>query len=99
MTGFCPCARPSTGSNARPSPAVDGHLVERLEEAVNAYAARGSPAAEVLWRLEGRRLQRAVARYRAHWEKFVKPWLAQSVAPRPHLFEVAFGMPSRDGED
>jgi len=83
----------------QPTAEVDGRLVEQLEEAVNEYAARSSPASEVLWRLEGRRLQRAVARYRAHWEKFVKPWLAQNVAPRPHLFEVAFGMPARDGED
>ncbi|HEV3259373.1 MAG TPA: PD-(D/E)XK nuclease family protein [Gemmataceae bacterium] len=82
----------------QPTPEVDSHLVQRLEEAVNEYAARSSPASEVLWRLEGRRLQRAVARYRAHWEKFLKPWLAQSVAPRPHLFEVAFGMPAGDGE-
>ena len=81
-----------------PGPEVDGHLVRRLEEAVNEYAARSSPASEVLWRLEGRRLQRALTRYRAHWEKFLKPWLAQSVSPRPHLFEVAFGMPPRDGE-
>ena len=82
----------------QPEEAVDGHLHARLEEAVNECAVRGSPAAEALWRLEGRRLQRMAVRYRPHWQKFVEPWLLRGVRPRPEFFEVGFGLPGADGE-
>jgi ATP-dependent helicase/DNAse subunit B len=77
-----------------PAPAVDEYLRARLGEAVEEYAARApSPASKVLWRLEGQRLARAGARYRGHWEQFVKPWREARVAPRPSFFEVDFGLP------
>jgi ATP-dependent helicase/DNAse subunit B len=82
----------------QPEEAVDGHLHARLEEAVNESAVRASPAAEALWRLEGRRLQRMARRYRPHWQKFVEPWLPRGVRPRPEFFEVGFGLPGCDGD-
>ncbi|MBV9123173.1 MAG: exodeoxyribonuclease V subunit gamma, partial [Planctomycetes bacterium] len=82
----------------QPAEEVDRHLQQQLDRAVEEYAARGSPASEVLWRLEGRRLKRLGDRYRPHWDRFVKPWLPQGVQPRPHLLEVGFGMPSTHGE-
>jgi ATP-dependent helicase/DNAse subunit B len=81
-----------------PEDAVDAHLHQRLEEAVNECAARAGPAAEALWRLEGRRLQRMGLRYRLHWQKFVEPWMPRGVRPRPEFFEVGFGLPGFDGE-
>jgi RecB family exonuclease len=81
----------------QPEEAVDAHLHARLEEAVNECAAHASPAAEALWRLEGRRLQRLARRYRSHWQKFVEPWLPRGVRPRPEFFEVGFGLPDAEG--
>jgi ATP-dependent helicase/DNAse subunit B len=81
----------------QPEEAVDAHLHARLEEAVNECAVRASPAAEALWRLEGRRLQRLARRYRPHWQKFVEPWLPRGVRPRPEFFEVGFGLPDAEG--
>jgi ATP-dependent helicase/DNAse subunit B len=81
-----------------PTEEVNAHLWQRLAEAVEESASRANPAAEVLWRLEGERLQRMGARYRAHWQKFVEPWLPREVLPRPEFFEVSFGLPGREGE-
>jgi RecB family exonuclease len=79
----------------QPSPAVDEYLRLRLGEAVEEYAIRApSAASKMLWRLEGQRLARAGARYRGHWEQFVKPWQVVQVAPRPSFFEVDFGLPA-----
>jgi ATP-dependent helicase/nuclease subunit B len=78
-----------------PSSAEDlsERLVAELRRAVGEYAARvSSPAAKMLWRLEGRRLERAAERYGPHWDKFRKPWKGQTPAPQPHAFEVDFGL-------
>jgi ATP-dependent helicase/nuclease subunit B len=83
----------------QPESAVDDHLRAQLDVAINECADRASPAGEALWRLEGRRLQRMALRYRPHWQKFVEPWLARGVRPRPELFEVGFGLPPAEGEE
>src|SRR5262249_22315687 len=81
-----------------PTEQLDQELHRRLTEAVEEYAARAaSPAAKALWQLESQRLTRAGARYRAHWQKFLEPWQPLSVSPRPHLFEVDFGLPGPEG--
>jgi ATP-dependent helicase/DNAse subunit B len=79
----------------QPTEAVDGPVLERLKEAVEECVARApSPASKTLWRLEGQRLLRLGARYRGHWQKFIEPWLPHEVVPRPHFFEVDFGLPA-----
>jgi ATP-dependent helicase/DNAse subunit B len=79
-------------------PDVDPHLEEHLLAAVEEYAARAaSPASQMLWRLEGKRLLRALARYRRHWDEFRKPWQEKNAAPTPHAFEADFGMPAEEG--
>jgi ATP-dependent helicase/DNAse subunit B len=83
----------------QPTEEVDAFLRQRLEEAVAEYAVRGSPASEVLWRLEGQRLQRLATRYRPHWVRFIEPWLPVKVLPRPHFLEKAFGMEPEEGEE
>jgi len=73
---------------------VTEELVQQLEAAVGEYAARApSRATAELWKLEGERLKRAVARYRDHWHKFRKPWHEQNLLPTPHQFEASFGAP------
>jgi ATP-dependent helicase/nuclease subunit B len=82
----------------QPTEAVDAQLLERMTEAVGEYIARApSPASKELWRLEGERLLRRAARYGGHWRKFLEPWRPKGVVPRPHFFEVDFGLPSADG--
>lgn len=82
----------------QPTDEVDEQVLKQLEDAVGEYAARAaSPASKVLWRLEGQRLARAGRRYRSHWQKFLSPWKEVKVTPRPHFFEIDFGLPGRDG--
>jgi superfamily I DNA/RNA helicase/RecB family exonuclease len=81
-----------------PEGAVDDLLKEQLDRAVDECAIRGSPASEVLWRLEGQRLKRLAERYRPHWKRFIEPWLPHGLRPRPHFFEVSFGLPNANGE-
>src|SRR5262249_7151254 len=71
-----------------PTEAVDAEVNHHLERAVHESAGRGSPASEVLWRLEGERLKRHGARYRRHWQRFIDPWLERKVQPQPAYFEV-----------
>ena len=79
-------------------PDVDADLEGHVLAAVEEYAARAaSPASKVLWRLEGRRLLRSIARYRGHWDAFRKPWREKGAAPTPHAFEADFGMPAVEG--
>ncbi len=56
-----------------------------------------SPAARELWRLEGQRLLRRAERYSGHWRKFLDPWQEKGLGPRPHFFEIDFGLPAEDG--
>ena len=81
----------------QPTAAVNDQLLECLDGAVQEYVVRApSLAAKELWRLEGQRLKRSASRYGAHWQEFVKPWLALKVEPHPYRFEVDFGAPSTD---
>ncbi|HZT81035.1 MAG TPA: PD-(D/E)XK nuclease family protein [Gemmataceae bacterium] len=84
----------------QPDESVDAGIVARLGEAVGEYVRRApSQASKALWELEGQRLLRAAARYRAHWQRFVEPWLPLGTAPRPYEFEVDFGLPAPDGTE
>jgi ATP-dependent helicase/DNAse subunit B len=68
---------------------------EEMSSAIAEDMTRASgPAARELWRLEGQRLLRLAARYGEQWKRFVEPWLEKGIAPRPHHFEIDFGLPS-----
>jgi ATP-dependent helicase/DNAse subunit B len=82
----------------QPDEVVEAALLERLDQAFAEQASRASPAAEVLWNLEGERLKRHGRRYRSHWEQFLAPWLERGVRPRPAHFEVGFGLPAEEGQ-
>jgi ATP-dependent helicase/nuclease subunit B len=76
-----------------PADDLNERLVGELRRAVEEYASRvSSPTAKMLWRLEGRRLERAAERYAPHWDKFRKLWADLIGPPRPHSFEVDFGL-------
>jgi ATP-dependent helicase/DNAse subunit B len=55
-------------------------------------------ASKELWRLEGERLLRLAGRYGEQWQRFVEPWREHGISPRPHHFEIDFGLPKADGE-
>ncbi len=81
-----------------PTDAVSVQAQEEITRAVDEYVHREpGPAAKELWRLEGQRLLRPAARYGVQWQRFVEPWLEKGIAPRPHHFEVDFGLPPADG--
>jgi hypothetical protein len=35
--------------------------------------------------------------HRTHWQKFLSPWKEPGVIPRPHFFEIDFGLPGHEG--
>lgn len=77
-----------------PTAAVAEAIAAEMRAAVAEDVRRApGPAAQELWRLEGERLLRTAARYPAHWAGFVDPWHQRGLTPRPHLFEVDFGLP------
>ena len=39
------------------------------------------------------------SRYGDQWRKFLEPWQGRGVGPRPHFFEVDFGLPAADGQE
>jgi ATP-dependent helicase/DNAse subunit B len=81
-----------------PADEVTGHVQRELAEAVEEDVRRSpSAAAKELWRLEGRRMVRLAEKYVEHWRRFVEPWHERKLHPRPHHFEVEFGLPSPDG--
>jgi ATP-dependent helicase/DNAse subunit B len=82
-----------------PTADVDRLIREQLEREVNEHAGHASRAAEILWQIEGRRLQRKAARYRADWERFVGAWAELDVVPRPVHLEKGFGMAPVGGEE
>lgn len=68
-------------------------LVHQLDRTVGEYAARApSRATAELWKLEGKRLERAARRYRDHWNAFRTPWRQRNATPSPHRFEASFGV-------
>jgi ATP-dependent helicase/DNAse subunit B len=82
-----------------PAEEVHERVLREIAGAVEEDVQRAaSPATRELWRLEGLRLLKHAARYRGHWQKFLKPWLERGIQPRPHLFEVDFGLPVPDGQ-
>lgn len=83
----------------QPTPETREDVLREIATAVDEDVQRApSLAAKELWRLEGQRLLRSAERYPGHWSKFLEPWLKRGVAPRPHLFEVDFGLPVPDGQ-
>jgi ATP-dependent helicase/nuclease subunit B len=82
----------------RPDDLLDGQLSAELQRAIDEQASRSSPAGEVLWKIEGQRLQRYASRYHGHWLEFVAGWQKRGVEPRPEFFEVSFGLPPEEGE-
>lgn len=83
-----------------PSDAVAAQAQEEVARAVEEDVQRApSLASRELWQLEGRRLLRLAARYGVQWQRFVEPWLERGVAPRPHHFEIDFGLPAAEGAE
>jgi RecB family exonuclease len=83
----------------QPSPEVHERVLREISAAVEEDVRRApSPATKELWRLEGLRLLKLAARYQGHWQKFLKPWQERGIAPRPHLFEIDFGLPAAEGQ-
>lgn len=82
----------------QPDETVEANLLGQLDRAFAEQGSRGSPAAEVLWNIEGQRLKRFGRHYRVHWQKFLAAWLERGIEPRPHFFEVGFGLPVENGE-
>ncbi len=81
-----------------PTADVDRLIREHLDKEVKQHAGHAGRAAEALWQIEGRRLQRRAARYRGHWEKFLATWAELELVPRPEHLEKAFGMADRKGQ-
>ncbi len=82
-----------------PTPELESEVLREVAAAVDEDVSRApSAASKELWRLEGRRLLRSAAKYPAHWGKFLEPWQKRGVTPRPHFFEVDFGLPALDGQ-
>jgi ATP-dependent helicase/nuclease subunit B len=82
-----------------PTAATQEEVLREMAAAVDEDVHRAAgPASKALWRLEGQRLLRVARRYPGQWSKFLEPWLARGVAPRPHLFEVDFGLPVPEGQ-
>ena len=78
---------------------LTAELEQTVLAAVEEYATRAASAAsKMLWRLEGKRLLRSIARYRGHWEEFRGPWQEKGVNPIPHELEAEFGLPANPGE-
>jgi RecB family exonuclease len=80
-----------------PTADVDRLIREGLEREVREHSGHASRAAEALWQIEGRRLQRKAGRYRADWEKFVAAWAELKVVPRPAYLEKGFGTAPTNG--
>jgi ATP-dependent helicase/DNAse subunit B len=82
-----------------PTEHVKEEVLREIGAAIDEDVARApSPGTKELWRLEGQRLLRVAGKYPEHWGKFVEPWLNRGVAPRPHFFEVDFGLPGEHGQ-
>ncbi len=56
-----------------------------------------SPASKVLWGIEKERLHKPAALYADHWKAFLTKF--GNLRPRPHEFEIDFGLPTEDGSE
>ena len=84
----------------KPSPTLDAEVVREITAAVAEDISRApSPAARMLWQLEGQRLLRPAGRYGLHWQQFLAPWQERGITPRPHLFEIDFGLPGAETQE
>ncbi|HKI31877.1 MAG TPA: PD-(D/E)XK nuclease family protein [Gemmataceae bacterium] len=82
-----------------PTADVDRLIREQLDTEVKSHSGHASRAAEALWQIEGRRLQRKAAHYRTDWENFVATWAELKVVPRPLYLEEGFGTTPAEGEE
>jgi ATP-dependent helicase/nuclease subunit B len=83
----------------QPADSVPQRMAEEIGLAVLEDVQRApSPASKELWRLEGQRLIKLALRYGDQWQKFVKPWNEQQIAPAPSYFEVDYGLPGVGGQ-
>ncbi|MGF1582979.1 MAG: PD-(D/E)XK nuclease family protein [Gemmataceae bacterium] len=82
----------------QPTEMVDHEVLTQLDRAIEESTTQTSPAARMLWAIEGQRLRRNGNKYRGHWTKFVKPWVEKDIFPRPTYFEIGFGLPPAEGE-
>jgi ATP-dependent helicase/DNAse subunit B len=81
-----------------PNDTVEQQVLLEVRTAVEEDIHRApSQASKALWQLEGQRLLRIARRYGTQWQKFLTPWRERGVLPRPHYFEVEFGLPSSAG--
>lgn len=79
----------------QPDDSLADRVRTEIQRAVKEDMGRApSAAARELWRLEGQRLTRRIERYGEHWQKFLTPWLEKGLGPRPHYFEIDFGLPA-----
>jgi ATP-dependent helicase/DNAse subunit B len=90
-------SQPNLTQSALPEE-IGPRLLAEIDTAVAEYAARApSPASKRLWELEGRRLHRSAARYRAHWDAFIDPWRKARAYLSPDLLEADFGLTEAKG--
>jgi ATP-dependent helicase/DNAse subunit B len=83
-----------------PTETIGAEAQVEIKRAVEEDVQRApSLASRELWRLEGQRLLRLAARYGVQWERFLDPWLEKGVEPRPHHFEIDFGLPAAEGAE
>jgi ATP-dependent helicase/nuclease subunit B len=82
-----------------PNEEVGKRMQEEMGRAIEEDIQRApSLASKELWRLEGERMLRLAKRYPDQWNRFLKPWNKRKIAPKPHLFEVDFGLPAAPGQ-
>lgn len=71
---------------------TDLELPEFISQAASEYGERsGTQLGQVLWLLEGKRLERGARKYAQQWEKFRNQWEDVNVFPSPAKFEQSFG--------
>jgi RecB family exonuclease len=82
----------------QPGEELDALVLHEIQQSVDEDVRRApSRASKELWKLEGQRLLKTAARYGGQWRKFLQPWHERGVIPKPHFFEVDFGLPTADG--
>ena len=78
----------------QPAEGLDEHVSHEVSEAIGEDVTRApGPASKMLWQLEGQRMLKVASRYPEQWKALVAPWIPHKVQPRPHFFEIDFGLP------